>query len=142
MFTTVTDRIGYELKRAQHALRLRMDTALREVDLTAPQYAALSVLEDAPGLSNAALARRCFVTPQTMNAMVMQLEADGMVARRKHPEHGRILQTTLTDAGQQRVQQAHTIVDQITARMVAGLELEQQQQLLAWLQVCSVALGD
>jgi len=142
MDNTLYDQIGYELKRAQHALRLKMDEALRELDLTAPQYAALSMLEDALGLSNAALARRCFVTPQTMNAIVVQLEAVGMVERQQHPEHGRILQTTLTTIGQQRVRQAHQIVRQITSRMVENLDEAQQQQLLAWLQACSTALDE
>lgn len=66
--------VGYYLKRAQHALRLAMDAALQRVDLTTPQYAALCALELEPGLSNAALARCCFVTPQTMNMIVVQSE--------------------------------------------------------------------
>ena len=44
-------RVGYQMKRAEHALRLEMDGALRGVGLTTPQYAALSVLEDEAGLS-------------------------------------------------------------------------------------------
>jgi hypothetical protein len=31
--------VGYQLKRAQHALRLEMDGALRGVGLTTPRYA-------------------------------------------------------------------------------------------------------
>ncbi len=142
MYNTLSDQIGYELKRVRHALRLKMDESLHELEMTAPQYAALSMLEDEPGLSNAALARRCFVTPQTMNAIVMQLEASGMVKRRQHPEHGRILQTMLTAAGQQSVQQAHQLVRQITSRMVAKMEEAQQQQFLAWLWACSAALDE
>ncbi len=42
-------RLGYALKRAQHALRTRMDEALRHLDLTTPQYAALSAIELDPG---------------------------------------------------------------------------------------------
>jgi len=61
------NRIGYELKRAQHALRLGMDEELRGLGVTTPQYAAMSVLAEEPGLSNAQLARRSSVTPQTMN---------------------------------------------------------------------------
>src|SRR5215210_8834606 len=80
-------RVGYELKRVQHDLRLYMDAGLRELDVTTPQYAALSVLAEEPGISNAALARRSFVTPQTMNQIMLRLEAAGLVGRRPHPEH-------------------------------------------------------
>jgi DNA-binding MarR family transcriptional regulator len=136
------EQIGYQLKRAQHALRLVMDSVLREFDLTTAQYAALSVIEETPGVSGAALARRCFVTPQTMNAIVVQLEDRGYIARRQHPEHGRVLQAFLTASGQQRVQHAHARVRAIEARMVAGLATSEQAHLLRWLQACSTALGD
>ena len=42
-------RVGYELKRAQHDLRLSMDGALKELGATTPQYAALSVLPKSLG---------------------------------------------------------------------------------------------
>jgi DNA-binding MarR family transcriptional regulator len=92
-------RVGYELKRAQHALRLEMDGALKKVGLTTPQYAALSVMEGEKGLSGASLARRCFVTPQTMNGILVNLEKAGLLERRPHPEHGRVLQAYLTGRG-------------------------------------------
>ena len=136
------EQIGYQLKRAQHALRLAMDDVLRDLDLTTAQYAALSVIEETLGVSGAALAWRCFVTPQTMNAIVMQLADRQLIERRQHPQHGRVLQAFLMESGQQRVQQAHALVRAIEARMVAGLAVGEQAQLLRWLQACSTALGD
>lgn len=133
-------RLGYYLKRAQHALRLRMDEALQRVGLTTAQYAALSALEAEPGLSNAALARRCFVTPQTMNVIVMQLENNRLIERHSHPEHGRVLQTVLTAMGQHQVQQAHQVVARIEEQMASQLTQDEQQQLVQWLKQCSQAL--
>ncbi len=136
----VDEQAGYELKRAQHALRLAMDAALHPLGLTTPQYAALSVLADTPGLSSAALARRCFVTPQTMNVIVIQLETSGLVQRRPHPEHGRILQTSLTTAGQQRVTVAYQVVRRIEEHMVAHFTMAERRQFVNWLQLCSQTL--
>jgi DNA-binding MarR family transcriptional regulator len=136
------NQIGYQLKRAQHALRLAMDDVLRALDLTTAQYAALSVLEATPGISGAALARQCFVTSQTMNAIVMQLEGRGLVERQQHPEQGRVLQTFLTATGKQRVEQAHTLVQAVEARMVRDLTADEQRQALRWLQRFSAALGN
>jgi len=65
--------------------------ALRGLGITTPQYAALTFLDESPGLSSAQLARRAFVTPQTMNRMVANLEAAGLIARGPHPELGRVL---------------------------------------------------
>ena len=50
-------RLGYTLKRAQHALRRSMDEQLGPLGPTAPHYNALSVVQLQPGISNAAPAR-------------------------------------------------------------------------------------
>ena len=55
--------IGFALKQAQQALRTRLDAELSEIGLTTPQYAVLAFLDVEAGASNAALARRAFVTP-------------------------------------------------------------------------------
>ena len=129
--------VGYQLKRVQHALRLRMDEVLREVGLTTPQYAVLSVLEEEPGLSGAALARRSFVTSQTMNMIVAKLEGAGLIYRSPHPEHGRVLQAYLTDEGKMLVSRAHEVVEDIEKRMLAGLNLEERARLAGTLNGCA-----
>jgi DNA-binding MarR family transcriptional regulator len=129
------------MKRAQHALRLEMDGVLRGVGLTTPQYAALSVLEDEAGLSGAALARRCFVTPQTINQILMNLQASGTVERRPHPEHGRVLSAYLTPKGAELVALAHGKVGAIEERMLAGLNREERSRLLETLRDCAESLA-
>lgn len=102
--------IGYALKRAQQALRGYLDAKLRTIGLTTPQYSVLAGLEFSGGLSNAELARRAFVTPQTMQAIIAALERDGLVKRAGHPAHGRVLTTELTQKGRLLVRVAHEIV--------------------------------
>jgi DNA-binding MarR family transcriptional regulator len=129
--------VGYQLKRAQHALRLRVDAALKEVGLTTPQYAALSVLEETPGLSGAALARRSFVTPQTMNVILAKLEGAGLIERSPHPEHGRVLQTYLTDEGRGLVSGAHDVVAAVEESMLASLGRGDRVRLAETLNGCA-----
>ena len=133
-------RVGYEVKRVQHALRLEMDEMLRGLGVTTPQYAALSVLAEEPGISNAALARRSFVTPQTMNQILVRLEAAGLIERRPHPEHGRVLQAFLTEEGERLRRDCATRVDAVEERMVGGLSEGERLGLLEMLRACSVAL--
>jgi len=128
------------MKRAQHALRTEMDRVLREIGMTTAQYAALSALEGASGLSGAELARRGFVTPQTMNAILMNLEAAGLVVRWPHPEHGRVLQTYLTKEGEESASKAHRIIKAIERRMLKGLSREDQHRLLEALRSCADTL--
>lgn len=137
----LTNRIGYHLKRLQQALRIAMDEALKELDLTSAQYVALMALEDMPGASSAALARACFVTAQTMNEIVQGLTASGLITRHPHPEHKRIVQLSLTAEGRARLTLAHQYVEAIEERMLTGLAPDEQRQFIKWLQECSYALN-
>ena len=109
--------IGFALKKAQHALRTRLDSELREIGLTTPQYAVLAFLEVEAGASNAAIARRAFVTPQTMQAILVALERAGLIARTPHPEHGRVQMTELTARGRGALEAASGIVADAEERL-------------------------
>ncbi len=136
----VEQRVGYLIKRAQQALRTAMDRALRDLGVTTPQYAVLSLLAEETGLSNAALARRAFVTAQTMNEILATLQRSGLVERQPHPSHGRVLQTHLTDAGKALLDASHARVEAIEARMVSDLDLQERQQLARALERCVTAV--
>lgn len=113
--------IGYTLKLAQHMLRTHMDDALRSLALTTPQYAVLSQLELSPGISNAALARASFITPQTMHGIISTLEKNNLVKRKSDPHHGRVLCTELTETGRKLVKEAHALIAEVEARMMHGI---------------------
>ena len=132
--------IGYMLKWAQHALRMHMADALRALGTTAAQYAALGVLAESPGLSGAELARRCFVTPQSMNAIVVSLEAAGLVARSPHPVHGRIIETSLTEAGRKLLDWGNRAVWEVERKMLDGLSTQDSAMLLDLLRRCTTNL--
>ncbi len=133
----VQQRLGYIIKRAQQTLRTRMDTALEEAKLTTPQYAALSILEEEEaGLSNAELARRCFLTPQTMHKIVTGMEEKGMVERESDSSHGRKINTLLTDKGRELLNRAHKIVEQVESDMTEKLNNEKTEQTIRNLQQC------
>lgn len=119
--------IGFALKQAQQALRTHLDSGLREIGLTTPQYAVLTFLEVEAGASNAELARRAFVTPQTMQAILVVLERSGFIARTPHPEHGRVQTTELTALGRDTLEKAYGIVANAEERLRnAAAPLESQ----------------
>src|ERR1700734_1243003 len=97
------DWVGYNLKITQHRLRQRLDAELARLGVTAPQNAALLAVAGNPRISNAELARAAFVTPQTMQAILVNLERAGLIARSPHPLHGRVIMTELTEAGRTTV---------------------------------------
>ncbi len=135
------EHIGYVLKALQQALRAAMDEALRGRGLTTPQYAALTWLAAGGALSGAELARRSFVTPQTMNGIIVNLEAAGLVVRHADPSDARVLQADLTHSGRARLDDCQQAIDAIEEQMVSGLRIEERQWLLDALRRCVTALS-
>jgi DNA-binding MarR family transcriptional regulator len=94
-------RLSYALARLERALRKELDERLRARGLTIPQFTALSILSSRGELSNAQLARRCYVTPQSMSEVILALERDGLIHRSPDRANRRILRTVLTAKGRE-----------------------------------------
>src|SRR5829696_8043217 len=137
----VTPRISYVVGRLDRALRREIAALVAPHGLTVPQYTALSILRDRAGLSNAQLARRSYVTPQSMNEVIAALERDGLVARSPAANHGRVLEMTLTDAGRDVLAHCDAAVTEMEDRMLADLDDDERAQLLTALKHCVHQLG-
>ncbi|KFU78553.1 DNA-binding transcriptional regulator, MarR family [Amycolatopsis lurida] len=133
--------VGYMLKRAATALRTAMDTALRPLDLTVPQYSCLEVLSQRPGLSNAELARAVFVTRQSMNLVLRGLQDRGLITRPTTAPQGRALPSTLTPEGRERLRAASGVVRAVQDRMLTPFSADQRDRLLHDLAACADALA-
>ena len=133
--------VGYLLKRATTALHDEMDAVLRPLALTITQYSCLELLAQRPGLSNSELARGTFVTRQSMNVLLQQLEQRGLVVRAEQPVAGRVLPTELTTEGRALRKKASEAVRTVEARMTSGLEPDDEARLRELLARCEAALG-
>ena len=94
---------GYLVKRAQSVIHLALEEIVSKHGLGIPHYVVLTLLAESPGLPNAELARKAFVTPQSMNEVLKQLEASGLVERQPSPSNARILNAHLTACGQEKM---------------------------------------
>jgi DNA-binding MarR family transcriptional regulator len=126
----------YLVGRIDRVVRQAIRTVVGARGLSVNQYTTLSVLDRSNGLSNAQLARRALVSPQSMNAVLLALEHRGLVRRRAHPDHGRILQARLTAKGKALLAECNAEVRLVEARMVSGLSEEQRKAFRAVLLQC------
>ena len=133
-------RISYVIGRLDRVLRRRLSAAVEPVGLTLPAYVALSVLRAQDGLSNAQLARRSLVTPQSMSEALGQLVDRGFVRRRADPDHGRIIRTELTRAGLRALERCDRAVDEVEREMLGGLATAEVTRLRKALVHCGRAL--
>lgn len=134
----VDGHVAHLLRRAAHAVRLRLDHVLAEVELTPPQFAILTMISAYPGLSGADLARLTLLTPQTVSYIVTRLIAADMLSRRPHAVHGRIRHLALTEVGRRRLAEARARVDAVEAAMTAGLAPPDEAAIRSWLVALAV----
>lgn len=133
--------VGYQLKRAQHALRLALDAELGGLGLSTGQYAALAALKQYPKASSAALARYCFVTPQTMTGLVRGLHAAELLERGTHPSHGRIVVLGLTDKGTRLLAEADRRAGAVERKMLSAMNATDRRRFGVLLQQSIGALS-
>lgn len=87
----LTQAIGQILRR------LRAEANPGGLNLS--QTAALALLNESSGMTNADLARAQAMKPQSMNAILASLEQEGLVERSPHPTDGRQILFSLTARG-------------------------------------------
>jgi len=136
----VEPRLSYVIGRLERVLRRRLTAAVEPTGLTLPAYTALSVLRAQDGLSNAQLARRSLVTPQSMSEVLALLVELGYVRRRAEPGHGRVMRTELTAAGRRALDRCDRAVDAVERDLLRGLDADETADLRAALVRCSHAL--
>ncbi|MEU3272256.1 MarR family transcriptional regulator [Saccharomonospora sp. NPDC006951] len=118
-------RTAYLVKRLELAVKGHIDIAVRPHGLTATQYTALTSLRNDPGQSSAQLARRSFVSAQTMQELITSLDRRGLVTRTPAPDNRRVLHVSLTEDGEAVLAKLDDEVDRIEADMLADLDAAQ-----------------
>jgi DNA-binding MarR family transcriptional regulator len=138
----IADRapVGLALRTASYAFRRALQEQL-PAGLSLPLVAVLARLDEEDGLSGAELARRELVTAQTMNQLVVRLLDLGLVERRRHQTHGRILTIHVTRAGQRTLDRCAAIAGRIEERMLVGFSTAERRRLLASLQRCAETIA-
>jgi DNA-binding MarR family transcriptional regulator len=125
----LTDNILWLLKQAFHFSLTTVNEAISDHGVTTAQIGLMRQLANEPGLSGAELARRLLISPQGVQLALAALERRGLVERKKDPQHGRIMQSYLTDEG--RAVTSAVLSDAIAAHeRVFGVLSSGEQQLL------------
>lgn len=125
--------LGYLLRQAAAAHRLRMERALANLSVTMPQFLVLTMLKAYPGASNADLARLAQLTPQTLSVIVANLLKAGTVERRPHAEHGRIRMISVTATGLALLEQCRARVAPLENELTTAFSPDEQETIRRWL---------
>lgn len=113
--------VSYAVARLHQRLFAGITERVAPYGLTTLQFTTLSVLSrhGAP-LSTSQLARRAFMTPQSMSEVIHALERKGLIKRNPHPNHRRTLPATLTAKGRRVLASCDEAVAEFEDTMLAG----------------------
>lgn len=123
-------RFSYVVARLERAVRAAIAERVHPYGLTTLQYTALSLLGTlGKPVSTSQLARRAYMTPQAMSAVIDALERQGLVRRNPDPNHGRILPARLTPKGRRVLTACDAAVDEFEDGMLDGIDPEAREEL-------------
>jgi len=123
--------LGYLFRLAYQRFRARLEEGLRELGLSAQEYAILSVFETRDELSTSDLARVAQVTRQTMHAAIVKLEAAGVLERRA--KNKRVVLVAPTEHGRKTLEAATGRVRAVERAVLAGLTDDDERVVRLWL---------
>jgi DNA-binding MarR family transcriptional regulator len=125
------DEVAAALHVSIGLLRWRLRQVQVTGELSLPERSALARLDRGGPATPSALARLEQITPQGMGATLAGLEARGLVERRPDPGDGRRAVMSLTEAGQQALQDRRNArTEQLAQALATRFTPDELAQLL------------
>ena len=115
--------LSYMIARVDRIISKLLNEALKPLEITLPQFTALSVLATKGNLSNAKLAQRSFIKPQSTNKILQDLSSNGWISKVSDPSHGRRILVNVTQNGLVKLKECQDVVQNIEKMMLQGVDI-------------------
>jgi DNA-binding MarR family transcriptional regulator len=138
----LTCNTGYLLSRLGTLGQRHFAQRIGQLGLTPRMWGALNVLDAEGGLTQHALGVCVGMDPSSMVATIDELETNGLVERRRHPNDRRAYALAVTDAGRETLAAGRLVARQAQDELLDPLNPDERDQLHALLlRVAENALG-
>lgn len=111
----------------------RIQSQLVEVGLYRGQPPILMLLYKNDGMSQKEMARALNLSPATLTVTLKRMEKAGLVLREMDEHDQRILRVHLSEKGREMCETGESRIGVVTAELLEGFTLEEQQQLNEYL---------
>lgn len=116
-------RLSYMVARLDRIINKYLNEQLKVLGITLPQFTALSVLASKPNLSNAQLAERSFIKPQSANKILQDLLINDWIEKSPDPLHGRRILLTVTLKGLDKLNECNQVVAELERYMLENIDI-------------------
>jgi DNA-binding MarR family transcriptional regulator len=120
---------AFLLSRLGMASQKRFGELLESLGLTTRMWGALNVLDHEGPLTQHALGRMIGMDPSSMVATIDELEARGLVERRRHPTDRRAHALHVTARGRKTLERGRELATQAQDELLAPLTAAERKQL-------------
>jgi len=114
----ISNSIGLKLVKARNLLSAEMDAALKDLDITGPQMGILLSMKQGIANTPFELSKMLGIDTGLMTRMLDKLESNGLLQRSRDPGDRRVVNLTLTAAGQKVAERMREVApDVLNARL-------------------------
>lgn len=117
------------LRRVSFIIKKRGRDILKDFDITTPQFLALQVLRDHPGITMGELCDKLFLAYSTATDLVDRMENHGYVTRQRDPEDRRVIRLFITEKGEFIIGEVITARRRYVDQILKELSEEEIEQL-------------
>lgn len=111
--------------RAYNLCDAVISARLAKVGVRVAEHEVLGNLSTVPGITQQALAQRCFVAKSHVSMLIKQMEADGLVRREADPADARAKLLFLTPSGAALARKTMKVQAEVVSAMAATLTLKE-----------------
>lgn len=122
--------IGFLLHDVARLMRWNFDRQAQDHGMTRAQWAVLAHLKWNDGVKQTTLAESLDIKPITLARHVDRLEQEGWIERRSDPDDRRAKRLFLTPKATPQLKQMRKLADKVRSRTLAGIDAEEEAQLL------------
>jgi DNA-binding MarR family transcriptional regulator len=120
---------GFLLARMGHVAAKQFASRLEQLELTTRMWGALNVLDHEGAITQQTLGKCTGIDPSSMVATIDDLEAAGLVERRRHPSDRRAHALHLTDEGRSMLARGRGLARQAQEDLLEPLSADERKQL-------------
>jgi DNA-binding MarR family transcriptional regulator len=128
------DYTGFLLNWVGQRSRARFGAALGSVGLHPREFATMTILDRAAGMTQQELSRSAAVDTSTMVALLDSLEKAGLAERRPHPADRRKHAVHLTAKGKRTLARARALAAKVGEETFGALSADERRQFHALLR--------
>jgi DNA-binding MarR family transcriptional regulator len=126
--------------RAYNLCDAVMTSRLAALGLRVGEHEVLATIATSPGITQQALAARCFVAKSGVSMLLTQMQAKGWVKREAHDGDARVWLLTLTARGEALAAKTLQIQSAVVSSMVTGCSDDELAMLTGLMQRASLQL--